>query len=485
MKDYKKKNVKLYLVILFVALIVLVGITYAAASQILRGSKNVLMTVGNIQIVIDQDTPNTISLTDGVPVSDSEGITSSPYEFNIINNGNKAVYYDIYLENDTTAQANCTKTKGSTCELIAPTSISYQLIEADKIVSTGSLSSTSNLLYNLGGLDKNTGKTYQLRIWLNTSATTADTNKYYFGRLRLDAKELMEEKTAAGEVTTFDYTGSPQIFVASRSGPYQIEVWGAEGGYRSSATYAGKGGYSKGTITLNKDTRLIVMVGGSGNSGTCSNNICVGGYNGGGYRYMYKGGGGATDVRLENSNYARFIVAGGGGSDGGTTKKGMYGGGTTGGSSTESYTAISNYGGKGGTQTYSGYSAAYTAPIQAVTNEETTTTKNYQGGFGFGGFGIFKTSGYGGAGGGGWYGGSGNIPDTSGDDDRGGGGGSGFVWTEVTASNVPSGYLVPSIYYLQDAVTLGGNQSIPNKSGSGTSTGNAGNGYVKITYLGR
>lgn len=73
-----------------------------------------------------------------------------------------------------------------------------------------------------------------------------------------------------------------------------MEVWGAERGYRSSSTYAGKGGYSYGTINFNKGDELYIHVGGSGNSGTCTNSICKGGYNGGGYRYSYKGGGGGS-----------------------------------------------------------------------------------------------------------------------------------------------------------------------------------------------
>ena len=228
---------------------------------------------------------------------------------------------------------------------------------------------------------------------------------------------------------TFAYTGSSQTFVAPANGDYKLQVWGAQGGYRSSSTYGGKGGYSVGEVYLTKGTTLYVYVGGAGGSGNSRvSSVVAGGYNGGGYRYGYKGGGGATDIRLTGGNWnnsesllSRFIVAGGGGSDGATNKQGMYGGGTTGGSSTQSYTANSNYCGKGGTQTYSGYSASYTITTQATTGLNSNTKSYYCGGFGFGGGGVYLSSGYGGAGGGGWYGGSGTVPDSSGDDDRGGG----------------------------------------------------------------
>ena len=271
-------------------------------------------------------------------------------------------------------------------------------------------------------------------------------------------------------------------------GTYKLECWGAQGGYRSSSTYGGKGGYSYGTLTLTKKTTLELSVGQSGNSGTVFYKNIYYSYPSGGYRYGYPGGGSATSILIYNEDgttnawFNRVIVAGGGGSDGSSSKKGMYGGGTAGGSSTESFTAYSNYCGKGGNTTYSGYSSAYTAsdwPNMSSSSAQSDNTE-YQGGFGWGGTGVYLNSGYGGAGGGGWYGGSGTIPDSSGDDDRGGGGGSGYVLTSSTASQAPSSYVLGSEYYLTNAATVSGNSSFTSPSGS-TETGHSGDGHIKIT----
>ena len=269
-----------------------------------------------------------------------------------------------------------------------------------------------------------------------------------------------------GDILNYAYTGAVQS-VTLPKGVYKLEVWGAQGGYRSSSSRGGKGGYSVGTITITQPTNIFIYVGGSGNTGGTS-----GGFNGGGARRTYKGGGGASDMRIgQDSLYARVIVAGGGGSDGASNKTGMYGGGTTGGSTTENY----GTGGYGGTQT-----GVSSSSWQTTTHSTSTTSQSgAYAGFGFGGNGIYRSNGYGGAGGGGWYGGSGSYPDTSGDDDRGGGGGSGFVWT---GSNAPSGYLLGSEYYLTNASTIAGNASMPNTSG-GTETGHTGNGYARITAI--
>ena len=259
-----------------------------------------------------------------------------------------------------------------------------------------------------------------------------------------------------GEVLNFEYTGAVQT-VELPPCRCKFEVWGAQGGYRSSSAYGGRGGYSVGEISFKSNATLYVQVGGSGNTGGTN-----GGYNGGGKRGSYAGGGGATDIRIgEDSLYARVIVAGGGGSDGATNKKGMYGGGTAGGTTTESYGS----GGEGGTQTAGG----------AGSNQSATTA----GTFGIGGDGLNASGGYAGAGGGGWYGGAGSYPDGSGDDDRGGGGGSGFVWVGL---NAPSGYLLNESHYLTSASTVAGSTSFAGPNGT-NETGHTGNGYARITVI--
>lgn len=269
-----------------------------------------------------------------------------------------------------------------------------------------------------------------------------------------------------GDAFIFSYTGSSQSFSSKMgtvcSGRYKIEIWGAQGGFRYSSSYGGRGGYASATLSLNENQNLYVYVGASGNNG---------GWNGGGSRERgYPGGGGATDVRTVDNGSdwsntvglnSRLLVAGGGGSDGATNKYGGYGGGLYGESAYQSYGS----GGGGGSQTSGGYGG-----------------NNNSGTFGIGGRGLYRSSGNGGAGGGGWYGGGGVYPDGSGDDDRGGGGGSGFVLTNGAA--VPSSYLLsPDDYKLTDTILIAGNETVPTFDGWYT-TGNSGNGNAKVTYLG-
>lgn len=273
----------------------------------------------------------------------------------------------------------------------------------------------------------------------------------------------------------FSYTGAVQS-VTLNAGTYTLECWGAQGGYRSSSSYGGAGGYSIGTLSLSSKTTLYIYVGGSGNSVTSANSsgYYPGGFNGGGYRNTYKGGGGATDIRIgTDSLYARVIVAGGGGSDGSSSQSGGYAGGTSGARGSFGYGSY----GYGGNQT-----ATYSS-LNAIASQGTNNnSSDCAAGFGFGGFGCYSSSGYGGAGGGGWYGGQGTYPDGSGDDDGGGGGGSGYVYTSSTAKNYPQGCLLNSSYYLTDAQTIAGNQAFTSPEGT-SETGHSGNGFCRITNM--
>ena len=107
-----------------------------------------------------------------------------------------------------------------------------------------------------------------------------------------------------------DSTDCTNYIVTLEAGQYQLEVWGSQGGNDTSyptTVFGGRGGYSKGTVRLKKRSTLYVYVGGSGTG------QLQGTYTG------TKGGGGATDIRIQGGQWndltslkTRIIVAGGG-----------------------------------------------------------------------------------------------------------------------------------------------------------------------------
>ncbi len=281
---------------------------------------------------------------------------------------------------------------------------------------------------------------------------------------------------------TFPYTGHMDS-VTLAAGRYQMEAWGARGGGGA----GGYGGYVAGNISLNGTQKLYIYVGEKGSNALSSTTF----NNGTPTEYMvyqkFKGygyaGGGASDIRLKGGNWnnteslkSRIIIASGGG--GAQTyyanHTGGYGGGLTGASGT--YSGPNGSTPLGGTQISGG-----------------TSTNGGTGGFGIGGYRANT-----GKGGGGYYGGAGASH--AGSTVGAGGGGSSFIsgHNGCNAINSSGSHTGQSIHYsglyftnthmvdgagYQWTTARGSKTNMPNLTGTGTMTGNTGNGQVRITPL--
>ncbi len=181
-------------------------------------------------------------------------------------------------------------------------------------------------------------------------------------------------------VQDFEYTGTVQK-VRLPIGTYKLEVWGAQGGNASVKT-GGRGGYSKGILSLSESTDLYIYVGQQGISSISGKSQeGDGGWNGGGNNITAPGspwivgtGGGATDISLRGTDgasvwnnsdhlYSRIIIAGGGGAAQ-YREDSLYGGnGVGGGGSTGMSGDYINSGytsGTGGTQSSGGTACSAT-----------------------------------------------------------------------------------------------------------------------------
>ncbi len=304
--------------------------------------------------------------------------------------------------------------------------------------------------------------------------------------------------------TTFGYTGTAQCVVLP-AGKYKVEAWGAAGmnGSYNHTGIGGYGAYTAGEIQLSTATSFVVFVGSQPTTRPQR------GFNGGGIggtTYRSGGGGGATDIRLVNAAWdnfnslkSRIMVAGGGGGAsgygtyGGTTGRGGSGGGLTGYNGT--YSVCCNGGiyhtpPTGGTQTAGG-KGGYKDVI-----------RGNGGKFGIGGDrGGGDYLGLGGGAGGGYYGGGGAGATTH--VVGSGAGGSSFIsghsgCDAVNASSTSTSivHTGQSIHYsglsFKNTVMIDGEGyrwttakgsyvGMPNLAGTGTMTGNTGNGQVRIT----
>ena len=214
------------------------------------------------------------------------------------------------------------------------------------------------------------------------------------------------------KVFEFNYTGDERTFTSKCAGTYKLEVWGAQGGDTEKSGAGGYGGYSTGTIELDRDETLYINVGGKGTSSSNETINALGGYNGGGNgytnynssdKYYNASGGGATHIaltsgllsELENNKEQIIIVAGGGGGaislENNSYQYNAQGGSGGGISGTSGTGTSTSYCGTGGTQTTGGTNMGSGAEY-------------FKGTFGKGGGTSTSTNFYSG-GGGGYYGG--------------------------------------------------------------------------------
>lgn len=365
--------------------------------------------------------------------------------------------------------------------------------------------SSSESITSLITIAPTTTQEYTLTIeYKNTDINQiTDMNKVIHGTINID-NLIIENKSE------FAYTGHSESFTANKTGPYLVELWGAQGGTQ---TNLNGGAYTSGVINLNKNDVLYVYVGG------CGAKDRVATFNGGGYGgdsgtgsgYYGNSGGGATDVRLVGGEWnnieslaSRIMVAAGSG--GGTLQ--LYE------SAGEHSIAGGLIGGQGGYYEghphihQNGYGGTQTAGGLEGRNHFGATGINNPGTFGIGGSSDSISSSLGaGGGGGGYYGGGAGGGTQSLGNGQGGGGGSSYIsgyqgciaitsQTDISPRKVnnticddtlASSNIECSYHYsgkiFSNTVMADGDDEMPTHDGTGTMTGNTGAGFAKITYI--
>lgn len=262
---------------------------------------------------------------------------------------------------------------------------------------------------------------------------------------------------------SFAYSGAIEEFAVPRSGKYKVETWGAEGSRGSSGYTAGKGAYAVSVLNLNENDWLKVLV---GQQGLNLNS------NGG------SGGGGSFVAKADNTPIS---VAGGGG--------GSYSGNFTGnyhhGQPTRQVQPLSSFSqqqseGQGGFAGYNG------APYPSTSGAGggfygDGMANNYSGG-GSGGYAFVNGGGTGKGYTSGVHGGFGGGGGTA----YVGGGGGGYTGGHAGTGHSTSYYTGGgggSYFTGAEGFAKGGWETMPNLAGTGTQTGQSGNGAVKITRI--
>ena len=187
MDDKKVKTIVISMLIVLILVLAIV-MSYAYFSTQLNGSDNIVK-VGTLDLVLDE-TSKGLSIDNTIGVSDSEGMSLTPSTFKLINNGNIAVDYIIYLDDNTISD---TDTR------IDDKYLKYNLNKngndsGAKLLT--SMGSNPNRILDSGTIDGKTTNEYILNLWITDEVDGNYGGHVFSGKLRV---EVMQARPSASE----------------------------------------------------------------------------------------------------------------------------------------------------------------------------------------------------------------------------------------------------------------------------------------------
>ena len=187
MDDKKVKTIVISMLIVLILVLAIV-MSYAYFSTQLNGSDNIVK-VGTLDLVLDE-TSKGLSIDNTIGVSDSEGMSLTPSTFKLINNGNIAVDYIIYLDDNTISD---TDTR------IDDKYLKYNLNKngndsGAKLLT--SMGSNPNRILDSGTIDGKTTNEYILNLWITDEVDGNYGGHVFSGKLRV---EVMQAIPSASE----------------------------------------------------------------------------------------------------------------------------------------------------------------------------------------------------------------------------------------------------------------------------------------------
>ena len=167
----KNKKIIILIILVLISILTLIGSSYALLTKTFT-SKKLSVEVGTLKV--DFTEGNAINLDNTKPMSDSDGLNTTPYTFTITNSGTIDSYYIISNEEDTTNTLDTTYLK-------------YKLVSNDgydsgvkrlKDIGTGTYR-----IVDERALLKSKSVTYKLYLWIASDAGNDIQNKIYKSKI--------------------------------------------------------------------------------------------------------------------------------------------------------------------------------------------------------------------------------------------------------------------------------------------------------------
>ena len=196
----KKKKVITIVISIVIILILALAISYAYFSTQLSGTDQIVK-VGELELVLDE-TSEGISLDNAIGISDSKGMSSTPSTFELRNNGNKAVDYTIYLDDNTISD---TDTR------IDDKYLKYNLnkngTDSGAMLLT-SIGANPNRILDSGTIEGKTTNKYKLNLWITDEVDGNYSGQVFSGKLRVEVSQEKDKRVATVITSNIGDSGS-------------------------------------------------------------------------------------------------------------------------------------------------------------------------------------------------------------------------------------------------------------------------------------
>ncbi|MCI2041992.1 MAG: DUF285 domain-containing protein [Bacilli bacterium] len=171
----KKKESIILSVILLCLILIAVGMSYAFLKTSFFGTKTSVLKVGSLSLVLDETSGNAITVEDGTPMYDSEGVKQDNYfTFALKNNGVIDSAYTIYLEDQPLDNGDIR---------VGQSYVHYNLEKDSSVLPAKALEGDQAI--DKGIIKKKQTINYKMRLWFASDIPQSEENKVFKAKLNI------------------------------------------------------------------------------------------------------------------------------------------------------------------------------------------------------------------------------------------------------------------------------------------------------------
>ncbi len=172
----KKKESIILSVILLCLILIAVGMSYAFLKTSFFGAKTSVLKVGSLSLVLDETSGNAITVEDGTPMYDSEGVKQDNYFTFALkkNNGVIDSAYTIYLEDQPLNDGDIR---------VGQSYVHYNLEKDSSVLPAKALEGDQAI--DKGIIKKNQTINYKMRLWFANDIPQSEENKVFKAKLNI------------------------------------------------------------------------------------------------------------------------------------------------------------------------------------------------------------------------------------------------------------------------------------------------------------